>query len=274
MVQESRQGRVVAEIEAVAATGGRARLGLCSVEGTRLCERALRAGARLERAVVAREFLEDESDRATSLRLLLETHGCELHVVSDAVMAGLTAGRSLGGIIGLARLPVERSIADVLVHPLATPLRMLACVAFNDPGNVGALVRTAHAAGASAVLTVGSTDAFHPRAIRTSMGSIFRVPVLARPDLPSLVPELRAAGVRTVGAVTRGGVPLPRLGSREVPTVIVLGSEAFGLSQEESELLDERVTIPMAEGVDSFSVNAAAAVLLYELGTRKLPLGP
>jgi TrmH family RNA methyltransferase len=268
VVQESRHERVVAEIEAVAATGGRARLGLCSVEGIRLCERALRAGARLERAVVAREFLEEVADRATSLRTLLETHGCELHVVPDAVMTALTAGRSLGGIIALARLPDERSIEDVLAHPLTTPLRMLACVGFNDPGNVGALVRTAHAGGASAVVAVGSTDAFHPRAIRTSMGSIFRVPILARPDVPMLVAELRAAGVRTVGAVTRDGVPLPRLEDRAAPTAIFLGSEAFGLSPEQSDLLDERVTIPMAAGVDSFSVNAAAAVLLYELSTR------
>ena len=71
-IRESQHGRVVAEIEAVAAPGGRARLGTCSVEGLRLCERALRSGARFERAVVARSFLEDGSERATALRTQLE----------------------------------------------------------------------------------------------------------------------------------------------------------------------------------------------------------
>jgi len=264
----------VAEIEAVAARGGRARFGTCSVEGLRLAERALRSGARLERAVVSREFREDVSERTRALRSQLEADGCELQVVSDAVMAGLPAGRSLGGIIGLAQLPAEPALADVIAQPLVSPLRMLVCVAFNDPGNVGALVRTAHASGASAVMAVGSTDALHPRAIRTSMGSVFRMPILTRPDLSAVAVELREAGVRTVGAVTHGGVPLPGLGNLEAPLAVVLGSEAFGLSPQQGDLFDQRVTIPMAGGVDSYSVNAAAAVLLYELSARNMPLRP
>jgi len=266
VTRDGLHARLVAEIGAVAAAGGRARLSMCSVEGTRLCERALRAGARLPRAVVSRAFTEDLSARTAALRTELEAHGCELCLVSDDRFARLTGGRSLGGILALAHLPGQPTLTEVLARPLATPLRLLVCVAFNDPGNVGALVRTAHAAGASAVLAVGATDAFHPRAIRTSMGSLFRVPILAWPDVPALVAELRAAGVRTVGAVTSGGVPLPELGERGRPTAIVLGSEATGLSSTEAALLDERVTIPMASGVDSLSVNAAAAVLLYELG--------
>jgi TrmH family RNA methyltransferase len=112
---------------------------------------------------------------------------------------------------------------------------------------------------------VGATGAFHPKAIRTSMGSLFRMKVLEYATLEPLVQALRAAGIRTLGAVSRNGTPLPELGARTGPLAVVFGSEAFGLSAEECRQLDELVTIPMRTGVDSFSVNAAAAMFLYEL---------
>ena len=256
---------MVAEIGAVASTGGRRRLGLCSIEGTRLFERALSTGARIERAVCTADFLEDSSARMTALRERLEESGGRLFRVSDAQMAELTRGRSLGGIVGLARIPERRSLASLIAAGEAPVF--LACVELNDPGNVGALVRTAHAGGARAVLAAGATDAFHPVALRTSKGSLFNLPVLDWPDWRSCAAELRSAGVRTIGAVTSGGQAPQELSRRGAAggTALVLGSEAFGLSEQDQALLDARVTIPMAGGVDSYSVNASAAVLLWEL---------
>ena len=255
--------RVVAEVEAAAAPGGRRRLGLCVVEGTRLFERALRAGARVEQALCSSSFATDEGRRAVELRRSLEERECAPIEVADEVLERLTDGRSLGGIVGLARIPSPPSLPEVLA---ADPnARFLACVAFNDPGNVGALVRTAHAGGAAAVLAVGGTDAFHPKALRTSMGSLFRVPVLEWPDWASCAADLRRAGVRRLGALTRGGADPRDLPRAEGPLALVLGSEAFGLSAADRAGLDGAVTLPMAAGVDSLSVNAAAAVLLWTL---------
>ena len=259
--------RLVAEIESLAAPGGRARQQSCVVEGIRLVERALRAGAELTGAVAVDSFLSDPSSRYVALRSELAQRRCEPVEVADEVMARLTDGRSLGGIVAMARLPQRPTLAEILQRAAASP-RFVVCVSFNDPGNVGALVRTAHASGASAILATGSTDVFHPKGVRTSMGSVFRMPVLEWPDLASLAEQLRAHGVRSLGAVTDNGTPLPDLEHRDRPLAIVLGSEAFGLDEAERRLLDELVTIPMAEDVDSFSVNAAAAVLLYELRSR------
>ncbi|MAB80930.1 MAG: hypothetical protein CMJ89_16410 [Planctomycetes bacterium] len=262
--------RTVAEIRAVASRGGRERLGLCSLEGTRLFERALRAGTRIERALVERTFLLTSSPRIVALRAELATHGCRLTTIPTEEMEALTEGRSLGGIVGLARLPHKATLQEVLADAASRPTRLLVCAGFNDPGNLGAVARTAHGAGASALVCAGATGAFHPKAIRTSMGSLLRIPVLEYETLKTLVEELGEAEIRTVGAVTRGGTPLSRLGGRDRPMAVVFGSEAFGLSAEECPLLDELVTIPMAEGVDSFSVNAAAAMFLYEL-QRPIP---
>jgi len=263
-VKESWRRRV-AEIEAVHSGRGRARHGTCALEGTRLFERALRLGVRIEHALVAAGFLEDRGPRNVALRESLAAAGVEIEIVPEDVLERLTEGRSLGGIIGLARVPEEPSLAQVLDRATSRPARLLACCGVDDPGNVGALVRTAHASGAAAFVAVGTCDAFHPKAVRTSMGSVFGVPILPRPDLRDLVSELALAGVRTIGAVSTSGTPLPELAPCVTPVAVFLGSEAFGLSAAEQEQLDELATIPMASGVDSLSVNAAAAVFLYAL---------
>jgi len=263
MADNEQWRRIVAEIGAVASPGGRRRLGLCSIEGTRLFERALTTGAQIERAVCSAAFLADDSARTTALRQGLAEAGTELFPVADEVLAGLTRGRSLGGLVGLARIPAAVSLASLLASAPAPVF--LVCVELNDPGNVGALVRTAHAGGARAVFGAGATDAFHPVALRTSKGSLFNLPVLDWTDWESCAADLRSAGVRTFGAVTSGGGDPRALAPARGPTALVLGSEAFGLSEDDQALLDERLTLPMAGGVDSYSVNASAAVLLWEM---------
>ena len=201
------------------------------------------------------------------LRAALAARGFGIDCISDGEMRELTGGRELGGIIGVAELPTERTLGEVLAQAQARPGAplLVAAVGFNDPGNVGALVRTGHASGVAAVLAVGCTDAFHPRAVRTSMGSVFRIPVVTLGDVSQLAAQLSEHGVRSIGAVTQGGIPLPQLPKSDGPCVIVMGSEAFGLSSEEEAQLDLLATIPMTASVDSFSVTAAAAVMLYEM---------
>ena len=181
----------------------------------------------------------------------------------DEVLAEATDGRSLGGFLGLAALPEVRVLGDVLARE-PKPL-LLGAVGLDDPGNVGALVRTAHASGAAALVAVGCTDAFHPRAVRTSMGSIFRLPVLEFSELAEALAALRQAGVHSWGSVCEGGQSLRELRAVDGPRAMFLGSEAFGLEQRCRGYFDGLVSIPMPVGVDSLSVNAAAAVLLYGL---------
>lgn len=259
--------RAIREIRATYSMKGRRSLGLCSLEGMRVFERALASEAGITCALVDEAFRRDASERYVRLRGALDARAIVPLGISDAEMLELTGGRQLGGIIGLAGLPAERSLAEVLAssEQAEQPLLMVAGVGFNDPGNVGALIRTGHASGVCAVLAVGCTDAFHPRAVRTSMGSVFRIPVVKLPDVASLAAALAESGVRSIGAVTSGGMPLPGVQKTEQPSAVVMGSEAFGLSDEEQALLDELATIPMTASVDSYSVNAAAAVMLYEL---------
>lgn len=253
--------RLVAELRASATRAGRARLGCCYVEGTRVFERALRAGCRIRSALTTGEFRAGADERTGELFRDLERQGSELLEAPAEILAELTEGRSIGAIVGLAELPQPPTLSELLVERPGALL--LGSVGQDDPGNAGALVRTAHALDAAAFLAVGTVDPFHPKAVRTSMGSVFRVPILYRPDLTTALVELRAARVHTLGSVTSSGTPLPELQLDGRPLLMLLGCEAHGLSDPECSALDGLVTIPMPVGVDSLSINAAAAVLLY-----------
>jgi TrmH family RNA methyltransferase len=251
--------------------GGRRRLARFVIEGTRLHERALRAGIRIDRTVVAQSFVESTAARPRELLEQLRAAGTVVHVAPDHVLAELTEGRSIGAVVGLAALAAAPPLEAILAAAAPRPPVLLVAADVEEPGNVGALVRTALAAGAVAFVASGISDALHPKAVRTSMGSLFRIPIV-REEKPELAVErLREAGVRTVGATASGGTPLPDLALDGRPLAVVVGGEAFGLPPAVAGRLDERVTIPMGSEVDSYSVNAAAAIVLYEIRRRSLP---
>jgi TrmH family RNA methyltransferase len=253
-------------VRRAATAKGRAQSGCFSIEGIRLHERALRAGWQIERCVLGRSFSQDPSPRIQSLLLDLEKAGSNLVLVPDEVMVDLTGGRDLGAIIGLLRRPHAPSLAEIIdVEPAIPPL-LLVAAGVSDPGNTGALMRTALASGATAFIACGICGPYHPKAVRTSMGSLFKLPVVTADSAPKVLAQLATFGIQRVGLAVDGAVFLPQAETGKKGTAVVVGSEAWGLGPDLQEALDCLVSIPMREGVDSFSVNAAAAIALYEFG--------
>jgi TrmH family RNA methyltransferase len=138
--------------------------------------------------------------------------------------------------------------------PRGTRPVTLALWRVGDPGNVGTLLRAADAFGAGVALSEGCADPTGPKALRASMGSIFRVP-LSGFEQPS---------GRRVALVPSGGVPLPEL-QFEGGAVLVLGAEREGLPPEVLAACEERASIPQPGGSDSLNVAMAGAIGLYEL---------
>jgi TrmH family RNA methyltransferase len=138
--------------------------------------------------------------------------------------------------------------------PRGTRPVTLALWRVGDPGNVGTLLRAAEAFGAGVALSVGCADPTGPKAVRASMGSLFRVPICGF-DEP--------AGTR-IALVSRGGIPLPELDSGD-DVVLVLGSERDGLPPEILERCEGRASIPQPGGGESLNVAMAGAIALYEL---------
>lgn len=161
------------------------------------------------------------------------------------------------GIMAVAR------IKTVSLSDISGGLYVI-CDNVRDPGNMGTIIRTAHAAGAAAVLiTAGCVDPFNSKAVRASMGSVFAVPVAPVKDVSELK-SLKRFGVKIAGGdVHEGAVPLYKA-ELTGKWAFVVGSEASGISGEVLGVLDERLIIPMPGGTESLNASAACAVMLYE----------
>jgi TrmH family RNA methyltransferase len=180
--------------------------------------------------------------------------------VSAGVLNAMSPVHSPTGVVASARMP---SIVEAhLLTP--APALVLAAAGLQDPGNVGAIIRSAAAAGATGVvLDELSADPWGWKALRASMGSAFHLPVVRSRNLPGLIDAWRRSGVRIVAAVPRGGVPIYEVDFRP-PTAILLGGEGSGLAENLAALADTRLSIPMRGAIESLNAAVAAALLVYE----------
>mgnify|MGYP001547717789 CR=1 FL=1 len=247
---------------------GREMSGAFSIEGIRLHERALRAGVLVTQVIATTAFIQDPTPRIKTLMADLRQQACEITVVPDHVIREIIGDRDLGQILGLVKMPEKRKLVDIIndVHN-RRPL-ILVAVDVKDPGNIGAMLRTAHAAAASAFVATGISDPYHPKALRTTMGSLFRLPVVYAEQPLSIIHELQEMGVESVATVVSSGISLHQAKFSENGTAVFIGSEAWGLPADVIKAVDRLVSIPMIEEVDSFSVNAAAAIVLYDIGRK------
>jgi TrmH family RNA methyltransferase len=232
----------------------RAREGVLVAEGIHLAREALDAGARIEAAVIAPRLR--EHPEGASLIDRLGKAGVAVHEASDATLDALQDARSPQPIVLL--VAHDAASLDRIFDGGKTSLVVVAC-GVQDPGNLGAILRTAEAAGATGfVASTGSAGLTHPRAVRATMGSIFRLP-----STEASLEEVTLRKVALVGAAARGGTPYDAYDWTS-SLALLLGSEGGGLPDEIMDRLDARVSIPLAPGVESLSVGAAAAVLLFE----------
>lgn len=245
-------------------TKGRRSSGLYAVFGTRMVKRAYTAGIPITQVLHAADYGRHPTGAALLARL--QADNTSLIAVPPAEMRRLTGARVHGAIAALLTLPDPPTLSHQLTtHP---PPLILVAVDVQDPGNLGALVRTAHAAGATLLITSGDSDAYHPEAVRTSLGSIFKCPVLHQ-SWEQLLPPFTEHGIELVAAVAEEGDPLPAHRFAPGGTAVFLGSESAGLPEALIARLPHRLTIPMPAGVDSFSINAAAAIFLYEVQRQR-----
>jgi RNA methyltransferase, TrmH family len=178
--------------------------------------------------------------------------------LSPAAFRAATQTVTPQGAIAIAHVD-EASPSDAIAAARKAGWPLVVLDGVQDPGNVGAIARTAAAAGAPAMVALpGTADPYGPKAVRASAGNVFRLKV-ARAQWKDL------AGLAGYGAAAAGGAPLAEA-PIESAGMIVLGSEAHGLSRHDLKL----VTVPLSDGVESLNVAAAAAVILFEIRRRSL----
>jgi RNA methyltransferase, TrmH family len=255
----SRQNPVVARFRALADTADPTGARLL-LDGVHLVREALESGLTFEIAAVSSSRAASDTEEAHTAQALAHA-GVEVVHAPDAVFAAMSPVRTPSGLVAIAtRVPATASEICVPFNA-----RVLVAIDVQDPGNVGALVRTAEAAGVTGIFVSGaSANPFSWKAMRGSMGSALRLPVVGGMTTASVMTCLRSGGIRSVAAVPRGGVDPDSL-DWQGKVALILGGEGAGLPDEVTRDCDARVSIPMAARVESLNVAAAGAILLYAM---------
>jgi TrmH family RNA methyltransferase len=230
------ENRQVKEVVSLRRSRERRRLGLFLAEGPREVARARAAGLRIVRTFYAPSLLAWDEGQP----------------VSERVLARMAYRAEPEGVVAVVEAPRRAPPRDGSLY--------LVAVGIEKPGNLGAMARSAAAAGADALLVAEArADVWNPNAIRASTGAVFTLPVAE-----TSLEEVAGLGVTIVAAAPRAPTPYTAI-DLTAPTAIVVGAEDRGLGARWLERADARVAIPVAAGaVDSLNAAAAAAVLLYE----------
>jgi TrmH family RNA methyltransferase len=185
--------------------------------------------------------------------------GVRLTLVDERALASLSDSVSPAGVVALCRY-IDVPVAEVLAGAHLVAI----CADVRDPGNAGTVIRTADAAGADAVVLAGSSvDAYNPKTVRASAGSLFHLPVAVEQSAADAVRAAQDAGLTVLAADGAGELGLydaPLAG----PTAWLFGNEAWGLPPELAALADHRVSIPIHGRAESLNLSTAAALCLYE----------
>ncbi|MFC6286479.1 TrmH family RNA methyltransferase [Nocardioides sp. GCM10027113] len=220
------------------------------------------------------------TEAATGQYADLEARSPRWTLVDDRAIAGLSDSVTPAGVVAVCRF-VDVPLAEVLTPlvevrgrprpsletpaPTQGPRLVAVCADVRDPGNAGTVIRTADAAGADAVVLAGSSvDAYNPKTVRATVGSLFHLPVATGGDPAAVVEAARGAGLTVLAADGDGETDLFEADSLLAgPTAWLLGNEAWGLPAELAALADHRVRIPILGRAESLNLSTAAAVCLY-----------
>jgi TrmH family RNA methyltransferase len=232
------------------------------IEGIRLVEEALRSGAQINDAFVSLELAAVE--RGMDLVDRLSQQGISVSLVEHKLFQSLADTTNPQGIVLVCGRPdtslsafVERSC------PGAIPL-MVFLNEINNPSNLGAILRTAEAAGVSLVIiSKNSADAYSPKALRASMGASLRLNIWENAAFNEAIGWAREKGVAVTAADVNAAKGYTEI-DWTIPRLLVMGSEAHGLSASEISFIDEQIRIPMENNVESLNLAVSCGIILYE----------
>ena len=247
------------------------------VEGIKLVDEALEYGKVLE-MVLAESLYKEIISGDLSKNALLAENGKNITnyvkktnstvVVSDAVFKTVSETISPQGAVAVVEMPEYELLEKDFLNQAYNKngqIKLLILEDTADPGNLGTIVRTAEAAGVTGVImTKGTVDIFNPKVVRSTMGSIFRLPFAYVEDLKEVIKELKKQGISFYATHLKGEKSYKAIKYSDRSAILV-GNEARGLSDEVADLADTYVLIPMQGKVESLNAAIAAALMMYEM---------
>jgi len=269
---QSRHNALVKQLRRAFSQATPAEDGSVAIEGLKLVEEAIRSGLRLRALFIA----ESAQERARSLLPQLASqlnsgNLAEAILLPDEVFHSAVASESPQGVAALVH-PLAAGLEDIFSDPHlpaagkhgsgAAPL-ILGCAGVQDPGNFGAILRSAEAFGATGVLAAeGTVSSANPKVARASAGSVFRLPVV-KLSAEKAIAALREHRLRLAVASSHQGKPAHEIDWAK-PMAIFIGNEGQGVPRALSDAADEAILIPHSPRVESLNAAIAASILLYE----------
>lgn len=256
---ESAANPLMKRIRALEQRKGREQAGAFFVEGIQAVWQAVDAGAAIETLVVAPDLLTSAAAREMVARQ--QAAGTAVAEISASLYERIATRENPSGLAAIVRI-ASRDLASLAITPAAL---FVALHEIGNPGNLGTILRTVDAVGGNGVILVGdTTDPYHPNAVRASVGTLFRLPIVQTSRIETMMDWARAHGVSVVTTSARATQEHWQA-IYPSPLLLLFGNEGRGLPQEVITQGNLAVRIPMHGGASSLNVSVAAGVLLYEV---------
>ncbi len=222
---------------------------------------AVREALDIEGAVLEVFATSAATDQHVDLQAKSDAAGIAWNVVTDDVVEAIADTVQPQGVVARC-IAIDRTLDELLA---TEPTFLVVCADIRDPGNAGAVIRTADAAGADGVIFAGdSVDPYNPKSVRATVGSLFHLPIVIDKDLPAIITRLQAAGLQVLAADGGGAVGLYDAElDLSAPIAWLMGNEAWGLPAEVRSAADQVVAVPIYGNAESLNLATAAAVCLY-----------
>jgi TrmH family RNA methyltransferase len=263
--------RRIAELSRLRTKRGREQQGRFLIEGLRLCEEAADSHWPIESVLFTAAF--EQKPRGKHLLRKLQTSKGELVSVKSPVLDKLSDTVTAQGIICVAKMKSIR-LSDLWEKKRSV---LVALHDIGDPGNVGTLIRTADAFGIGGVILSGDTvELYNSKVVRSTMGSLFHLPVFDDVDLKEAIPQLKKRRFKILGTDAKRGRKIERL-SPSGKVCLLIGSEPEGLNKELLQVCDDVIRIATCGRAESLNVAVAGGIVLYELTKPRMSgrtLGP
>ncbi|HKE58065.1 MAG TPA: RNA methyltransferase [Pyrinomonadaceae bacterium] len=239
---------------------------LIYVEGLRLCEEALQSKLSIQAVIFSEEIVRKE--KAAKVIAALEKVADRSGSVSEKLLESISYTKTPQGIVVLATRPEASQQRLTAAARSDSPL-LVVLHRINNPVNVGAILRSAEAAGATgAIATVNTSDPFLPKSLRGAMGSAFRLPLWLGPEYAEVIEWSKEALISTVCTAATADTNYTEA-DWTGPTALILGPESTGFTGDELAAASQVVKIPMQGAVESLNVSVAAGILLYEASRQR-----
>lgn len=255
---ESATNPLIRRIRALEQRKGREQAGACFVEGIQVVWQAVDAGAAIETLIVAPDLLTSVAAREMVARQ--QAAGIAVAEVSAAIYERIAMRENPSGLAAIVSI-TPRDLSSLVVTPASL---FVALHDIGNPGNLGTILRTVDAVGGSGVILIGdTTDPYHPNAVKASVGTLFRLPIVQTGRIEDVLTWSRAHGISVVTTSARATQEYWQA-TYPSPLLMLFGNEGRGLPPDIVAQGDLSVRIPMHGSASSLNLSVAAGVLLYE----------